>query len=118
MIRARNFAQWRKAASHCAIPLFNIAYADREGNVFYAYGGSIPVRDPAFDWTAPVDGSDPHTEWKGYFRFDQLPQVFNPKSGYVQNCNSTPFTTRDGGNPVRSNFPKYICSFTRRVMGP
>ncbi|MGI9455366.1 MAG: penicillin acylase family protein [Aeoliella sp.] len=108
MIRARNFEQWRRAVSRCGLPMFNIAYADREGNIFYAYNGAIPIRDPNFDWTRPVDGSDPRTEWKGYFAFDDLPQVLNPPSGYVQNCNSTPFKTTDEGNPDREDYPAYM----------
>ena len=79
MVLARNFAEWRSAMSYCAIPMFNVVYADRAGNIFYAYNGAIPVRDPALNWRQPVDGSDPRTEWKGFHMFDQLPQVLNPE---------------------------------------
>ena len=108
MIRAKNFEEWRAAASHCAIPLFNIAYADRDGNIFYVYNGAIPKRNPEFDWSQPVDGSDPRTAWKGYHSFDELPQLLNPPTGYVQNCNSAPFTTTDFGNPARGDYPDYF----------
>ncbi|WP_010584767.1 penicillin acylase family protein [Schlesneria paludicola] len=110
MILATNFAEWRSAMSHCAIPMFNVVYADRAGNIFYAYNGTIPIRDPQFNWTQPVDGSDPRTEWKGIHTFDQLPQLLNPKSGFVQSCNSSPYTTT--GNPDEDprpeNVPKYM----------
>jgi acyl-homoserine lactone acylase PvdQ len=58
----------------------------------------------------PVDGSDPRTAWKGTHTFDQLPQVLNPKCGYVQSCNSSPFTTVDDAseNPPSAGFPKYM----------
>ena len=107
MVLAKNFTEWRAAMSHCAIPMFNVVYADRVGNIFYAYNGTIPMRDPAFQWTAPVDGSDPRTDWKGIHPFDRLPQVLNPKSGYVQSCNSSPFTTTDvaAENPRQQDFP-------------
>ena len=110
MVLARNFAEWRTAMSYCAIPMFNVVYADRAGNIFYAYNGTIPVRDPAFDWMQPVDGSDPRTDWKGIHPFDQLPQVLNPKSGFVQSCNSSPYTTTDSRdeNPRQADFPKYM----------
>ncbi len=110
MVLAKSFAEWRAAMSYCAIPMFNVVYADREGNIFYAYNGTIPIRDPAFNWTQPVDGSDPRTEWKGVHSFDQLPQVLNPKSGYVQSCNSSPYTTTDDNteNPKREDFPAYM----------
>jgi acyl-homoserine lactone acylase PvdQ len=110
MVLARNYADWRAAISHCAIPMFNVVYADRDGNIFYAYNGTIPIRDPAFQWTRPVDGSDPRTDWKGFHKFDELPQVFNPNSGYVQSCNSSPYTTTDSkiDNPQRDKFPSYM----------
>lgn len=110
MVTARNFTEWRAAIGRCAIPMFNVVYADRDGNIFYAYNGTIPVRDPSFNWTRPVDGSDPRTDWKGIHTFDQLPQLLNPKSGYVQSCNSSPWTVTDDGaeNPPRADFPAYM----------
>ena len=108
MARAENFEQWKAAVSLCAIPMFNIAYADCDGNIFYVYNGSIPVRDPKFDWRKPLDGSDPQTEWKGLHKLEDLPQVLNPQSGYVQNCNSSPCVTTDSDNPFPGDFPDYL----------
>lgn len=108
MVRATNFQEWKQAFSRCAIPMFNVTYADRDGNIFYAYNGAVPIRDERFDWTRTVDGSNPATQWKGIHAFKDLPQVLNPKSGYVQNCNCSPYVTTDSGNPQRKNFPKYM----------
>jgi acyl-homoserine-lactone acylase len=108
MTKAHNFADWRAAMSELNLQMFNTVYADREGNIFYVFNGAIPKRDASFDWTKPVDGSDPRTEWQGLHSFDELPQVLNPASGFVQNCNSTPFFATDEGNPSIGDFPSYM----------
>ena len=108
MIRAKNYQEWRKAFAYCAIPMFNCVYADVEGNIFYCYNGSIPIRNASLDWTRPVDGSKKQTDWQGIHNLDQLPQVLNPSSGYVQNCNSSPFVTTDDGSPSRGDYPAYM----------
>ena len=89
-------------------PIMNVLYADQAGNIFYLYNGLIPRRDPQFDWSKPVDGSNPQTTWNGMHPIDDLPQLFNPPAGYVQNCNSSPFTTCDAGNPKPRSFPPYM----------
>jgi acyl-homoserine-lactone acylase len=108
MAKARNFDQWRAAMAELNLQMFNTCYADREGNIFYVYNAAIPKRDPSFDWTKPVDGSNPRTEWQGVHAFDELPQILNPESGFLQNCNATPFFATDEGNPSINDFPSYM----------
>ena len=108
MGKAKSLAEFKAAISKGAVPMFNVMYADRDGNIFYAYNGAVPRRSTKFDWSKPVEGSDPETEWQGYHSFDELPQLTNPKTGFLQNCNQTPFTTTAEGNPVKENFPVYM----------
>src|SRR5207244_7553734 len=61
-----------------------------------------------FDWASPVDGSILQTEWQGYLRFSELPQLTNPAAGFIQNCNSTPFLTSGSDNPEKSAYPSYV----------
>lgn len=107
-IRARNWGEWYAAVSQLQLQTFNTMYADRDGNIFYLYNGTMARRDPSLDWTQPVDGSDPATEWGEFHPVEELPQVLNPPSGFMQNCNSTPFTTTDDGNPSMKDFPPYM----------
>jgi acyl-homoserine lactone acylase PvdQ len=108
MGKARSMEEFKAAMSRVAVPMFNAMYADRKGNIFYVYNGAVPRRSTKFDWSKPVDGSNPETEWQGFHSFDELPQLTNPQTGFMQNCNQTPFTTTSEGNPVKESFPAYM----------
>lgn len=111
MNKARNFHEFKEAMDIMAIPMFNVVYGDRDGNIFYAYNGKVARKKEKFDWRNVVEGETQESEWGEYLSFDELPQVLNPKAGFVQNCNTTPFETTAGDdNPKRENFPSYLAS--------
>jgi penicillin amidase/acyl-homoserine-lactone acylase len=88
-----------------AVPMFNTAYADREGNVAYFYNARLPKRSPAYDWSGYLPGDVSETLWTEYVPLDELPSVVNPPSSLVFNANSTPFVATVGeGNPDASRY--------------
>lgn len=86
----------------------NTVYADAEGNIAYFHGNFIPKRNTQFDYTKPVEGSNPNTDWNGLHTVDENILVLNPDNGWIQNCNSTPFTSALTNSPKRENYPKYM----------
>ncbi len=109
MGRAHSFEAFRAALAGTAFPISNTMYADRDGNIFYLHGNAVPRRDTRFDWTLPVDGTNPATDWQGYHTIDELPFLLNPTAGWIQNTNATPFqATDDAANLRREAYPSYV----------
>lgn len=108
MNKAKNLKEFYAAVSGMNLLMFNIGYADKDGNFGYIYHGVVPKRDPAFDWSGIVDGSTSATEWKGFHALEDFPQIINPIDGYVQNCNQSPFTTNDDDTPTPGDYPAYM----------
>ena len=86
----------------------NTVFADKKGNIAYWHGNFMPVRDTAFDWNRPVNGSVAATEWKGLHNVDQTIHLYNPPNGWIQNCNSTPFTAAGNNSPLKKDHPSYM----------
>lgn len=86
----------------------NTVYADAEGNIVYFHGNFVPKRDIQFDYSQPVDGSNPRTDWKGLHTVDENILLLNPENGWLQNCNSTPFTAALEFSPKKENYPNYM----------
>ena len=105
MNKASRFDEWLDAMRMNALPMFNVGYADREGHIFYVYNARLPLRAEGYDWSGIVPGNTSRTRWTEFLPFDRLPQVRDPPSGFVQNCNSSPFQTTVGdGNPEPSAY--------------
>lgn len=108
MIRARTLEQWKQAVAPLHVAYMNTMYGDADGNIGYIYNSAVPRRQPGVDPSGILDGSDPATEWQGFHSLDELPQVWNPDSGWLLNTNSTPFTATTGLAWSRDDFPAYM----------
>ena len=86
----------------------NTVYADAAGNIAYWHGNRIPVRDTMYNWSQPVDGTTSATNWKGYHSINETVHVINPANGWLQNCNSTPFTVAGYHSPKKESYPAYM----------
>ena len=86
----------------------NTIFADADGDIAYFHGNFIPKRDPKFDWSKPVDGSDPATEWQGLLSVKESPLLLNPASGFIYNSNNWPWSAAGVSSQKREDFPAYV----------
>jgi acyl-homoserine-lactone acylase len=115
--KARDYAAFLKVMDLRTNSSNNTVYADANGNIAYFHGNFVPRRDPRFDWTHPVDGSDPATEWQGLHEVKETITVFNPKSGYISNTNNWPCTGFGASSPDCAAYPKYMWSLPQNSRG-
>ena len=107
-IKAKSFEEYKKVMDMLANASNNTVYADAEGNIAYWHGNFIPVRDPKYNWSKPVDGTTSATEWKGLTPVNQSVHIYNPPNGWIENCNSTPFTVAGKYSPQKKAYPSYM----------
>nr|MBA2744869.1 penicillin acylase family protein [Flavisolibacter sp.] len=106
--KAKSFTEFKKLMELRSNNSNNTVYADNQKNIAYWHGNFIPVRDTNYNWALPVDGTTPATEWKGVHKVEQTVHLINPGSGWIQNANSTPFTSAGAHSPLKKNYPEYM----------
>lgn len=115
--KAKSFKEYKKAMDLLANASNNTVYADAEGNIAYWHGNFIPRRDTAYDWSKPVDGTTAATDWKGLHTVDESIHIYNPPNGWLENCNSTPFTAAGDFSPKKENYPAYMAPDGQNFRG-
>jgi acyl-homoserine lactone acylase PvdQ len=106
--KAKGFEDYKKAMDMKANTSNNTVFADKYGNIAYWHGNYVPIRDNSLNWAKPQDGSLASTEYRGLHPVDEVVHVYNPKNGWIQNCNSTPFTASAQDSPKRTEYPAYM----------
>ena len=115
--KATDLASFRAVMKNRANSTNNTIYADADGHVAYFHPQFIPVRDDRFDWTKPVDGSDPATDWRGEHGVDDAPRVIDPAVGWVMNTNNHPYSAAGPDSPRREAFPRYMDRYGETPRG-
>ena len=121
VMRAGNLDAFIHACSLHTWVKFHIIACDVNGNIGYLYNTLTHERNDGIDWKNPVDGSISDTEWGKRIPFTGLPKCINPSSGYLQNCNNSPFTVTSDCPLKPADFPKHLSAqdiaLSSRVRG-
>ncbi len=115
--KATSYPEFRKTVRLQSNSSNNTIYADADGNIGYFHASFVPKRDPHFDWSKPVDGSNPATEWQGLIPADETPTVLNPPNGWIQNTNNSPWTAAGPYSPKQKDFPPYMDVYEENPRG-
>ncbi|HEX9933234.1 MAG TPA: penicillin acylase family protein, partial [Allosphingosinicella sp.] len=115
--KARNFAEYERALEFRANSSNNTLYADADGTIAYLHPQFIPRRNDRFDYTRPVDGSDPSADWGELHALAEAPRVVNPPNGWAMNTNNWPYSAAGPNSPRAADFPRYMDTFGENPRG-
>ena len=115
--KATDYASFMKVAELKANSSNNTIFADSKGEIAYLHPQFIPRRDNRFDYTQPVDGADPATDWKGLHALNEAPRLLNPKNGWIFNTNDWPYSAAGPYSPKQADYPKYMDTFGENPRG-
>ncbi|HSJ09392.1 MAG TPA: acylase [Longimicrobiales bacterium] len=110
MMRSQNRAEFETAVARQQLPMFTVMYADRHGDIMHIFNGAVPVRargDWGY-WQGMVRGDTSATLWNDTHRYQELPRVINPTTGWLQNANDPPWSTTIPFPLEPSYFPGYV----------
>ena len=109
--KTSDFASYKKVMELRTNSSNNTVYADANGTIAFVNGDFIPKRNPKYDYTRPVDGGTPDTEWQGLHAIDETIMLVNPATGWLYNTNNWPFTAAGPNSPKIGEYPKYMSQY-------
>jgi acyl-homoserine-lactone acylase len=115
--KAKDYKEFKQTLELHTNSSNNTIFADADGDIAYFHGNFIPRRDPKFDWTKPVDGTDPATDWQGLLSVDDSPKLLNPASGWLYNSNNSPWSAAGPSSPKKSDYPLYVDNGVESARG-
>jgi acyl-homoserine-lactone acylase len=115
--KARNLDEYLEVMSSHTNSSNNTLFADAQGNIAYFHSNFVPVRDTRFDYSRPVDGSDPATDWQGVHSIEESPNAINPSTGWAYCTNNWPYTAAGAASPRQEDYPPYMDRGTENARG-
>ncbi|MDY1007155.1 penicillin acylase family protein [Sphingomonas sp. CFBP9019] len=106
--KATDLAGYMAVAQRKANSSNDTLFADAKGEIAFLMPQFMPIRSDRFDYTRPVDGSDPATDWRGLHGLATLPSVANPRTGWVHNTNDWPWSAAGPDSPRAADYPRYM----------
>lgn len=116
-MKTANYDEFREMMDIRTNSSNNTVFADADGNIAYFHGNFMPRRDPQFDYSQPVDGSNPATDWQGVHEVEETVMMVNPPNDWLQNTNSTPFTVAGENSPRQEDYPRYMAPDRENFRG-
>ncbi len=108
LMKSRNLEEFKAVVARQLMPRWNLLYSDSQ-SIYWVHNGNVARRAEGYDWGRPVPGWTKETEWGPYISFELYPQVLNPPSGFLQNCNNPPWVcTRNSGLKPLDPLPYYL----------
>jgi acyl-homoserine lactone acylase PvdQ len=106
--KSKGFDDYKQAMDLKANTSNNTVFADNKGNIAYWHGNFVPIRDRKLNWSKVMDGTTSATQWKGLHDVSESVHLYNPANGWLQNCNSTPFSVSGNESPKKVDYPFYM----------
>ncbi|MFN9430037.1 MAG: penicillin acylase family protein [Acidobacteriota bacterium] len=116
-IKSTNYQSFLAASENRTNSSNNTIFADAEGNIAYLHVHYMPRREDRFDWSKPVDGADPATDYRGLHELKELPLVLNPRNGWLYNTNNWPWSAAGADSPKAADYPKYVDRYPENARG-
>lgn len=112
MAKSKNLMEFENAMKMLQLPLQNVIYADKQGEIFYLYNGIIPKRPNGTlqDWSGIIPSTKPGALVNEYVSYEDLPRIKNPKSGFVANSNNGPWSSTYPFLSKPKDYPEYIAN--------
>jgi acyl-homoserine-lactone acylase len=115
--KAIDLASYLRVAERKANSSNNTLFADRNGNIAFLMPQFMPRRDDRFDYSRPVDGANPATDWRALHSLSSLPSVANPWTGWVYNTNDWPYDSAGAATPRAAAYPQYMDRVGKNFRG-